>query len=279
MYLLFPTIVIAKKFHMTEISDIPSLPRINEKRVFDSGKRPQAMHYVIGVDEAGRGPLAGPVVAAAFVILPTRANVFPVSPPSLSNGITDSKQVTESLREFVYYKKIQPCDMVKYSFSVISNEVIDEINILQATFLAMTEAVDALISTIRKTDPSASFAILIDGNKVPPQLRDRSDLVCESLIKGDSIEFVIAAASICAKVERDHIMHEIDTKFPEYGFKQHKGYGTGGHVAAISKHGPCKHHRMTFAPLKNIRKNDKPKKKEIPTALSERDLRAMRRGA
>jgi ribonuclease HII len=219
-----------------------SLPRTIEKSV-----RPKKspIHFVIGVDEAGRGPLAGPVVAAAF----TFAKANSPTPSELSKGVTDSKQVSEPAREFMYMNNIRNNNKVKYTVSVIDNKIIDEINILQATFRAMSESALNLMDQIRRSHPDATFSILIDGNKVPPQL---AHLDCQAVIKGDSLEFLIAAASICAKVERDELMRQIDSEFPMYGFRQHKGYPTASHVAAISKHGPCKYHRMTFAPLKHM---------------------------
>jgi len=230
----------------------PSLPRSNEKRLHGVAK--SINHYVIGVDEAGRGPLAGPVVAAAFTILRTGKEAIPTIPINLTRGVTDSKQVTEDEREFLYHTHIKSNSGIKYKVSVVDNKTIDRINILQATFQAMTESATALIDEIRtKIDPSAKFSILIDGNKIPPRLAE-SEHVAEFLIKGDSIEFVIAAASICAKVERDAIMYALDKQFPMYGFGQHKGYPTGSHVAAVHAHGPCKHHRMTFAPIRHMKK-------------------------
>ena len=223
-----------------------SLPRTIEKSLAKTKKT----HFVIGVDEAGRGPLAGPVVAAAFVF--TKANGS--TPPELATGVNDSKQVTEEAREFMYYNNIRDNANVKYKVAIVDNRTIDKINILQATFKAMTECATALIQDVLTTCPSATFSILVDGNKVPPALQNTAHYT-QFVIKGDSLEFVIAAASICAKVERDQIMKELDVEFPVYGFAQHKGYGTGAHVAAIKQHGGCKHHRMTFAPLKFMGKN------------------------
>ena len=223
-----------------------SLPRSIEKSLWRGPKEP---HYVIGIDEAGRGPLAGPVVAAALTFSKPRSQ----TPPELTRGVTDSKQVSEAAREVMYANHIRGNANLKYKVSVIDNKVIDKINILQATFLAMSNACLELIKEIKSMEPAATFSILIDGNKVPPQLAE-AGYECQAIIKGDSLEFLIAAASICAKVERDEIMRDLDNQFPMYGFGQHKGYPTGGHVAAIFKHGPCKHHRMTFAPLKTMKK-------------------------
>ena len=229
---------------------IPSLPRRREQQLYS--QRKSKNHYVIGVDEAGRGPLAGPVVAAAFSITGPSRSI----PATLSTGVIDSKQVTEAVREYIYNHNFRNNDSVKYCVSVIDHKLIDKVNILQATFLAMTEAALSLVKDITLNNKDATFSILIDGNKIPPQLVDTLHYT-EYMIKGDGIEFVIAAASICAKVERDAIMHKLHLEFPHYGFSQHKGYGTGAHVAAIHAHGPCKYHRMTFAPIKHM----KPKKK------------------
>lgn len=224
----------------------PSLDRKIE-RSLKGGKD----HYVIGVDEAGRGPLAGPVVAAAFTFrVPGQR-----TPKELQFGVTDSKQVSEEVREYMYESHIQGNEDLVFRTAIVDNNTIDEINILQATFKAMSESVSSVIEEVRRRNPKATFSILIDGNKVPPQiisLEGRGDILeAQCVIKGDSIEFVIAAASICAKVERDLIMRKIDIEFPFYGFYQHKGYPTASHVAALSRHGPCKYHRMTFRPLKN----------------------------
>lgn len=243
---------------------VSSLPRVNEKRLFYL-PRESSNCYVMGVDEAGRGPLAGPVVAAAFLVMPAKPQIFSSMPKGLAKGVTDSKQLSEHSREYLYLDKIKGNASVEYSVAVVDHKVIDKINILQATFRAMTEAVNSLISVVTARDPNACFSVLVDGNKVPPQLQERSELYCESIVKGDSVEFVIAAASICAKVERDHIMLKLHAEFPAYGFGQHKGYPTGAHVAAIATHGPCKYHRMTFGPLKRLGK----KKVEKPVSKTE----------
>ena len=179
----------------------------------------------------------------------------------------------------LYHERIKRNPLVKYAVSVVDQKVIDKVNILQATFIAMTEAVTSLISDIKSTYQDATFSILIDGNKIPPELAS-SPHYTQFIIKGDGIEFVIAAASICAKVERDAIMHKLHLEFPMYGFSQHKGYGTGAHVAALYAHGPCKYHRMTFAPMKNM-KNKGSKKRVIEkdeiTVVDAREERLKRR--
>jgi ribonuclease HII len=213
--------------------------------------------------------LAGPVVAAAFVILSSNSTAYP---PSLEYGIADSKTVGESDRELLF-GSISQCALqkhIEFETAVVDHSRIDAINILQATFEAMTAAAQALVKKIMFSHGKhATFSILIDGNKVcfvlqsfsgflsheiqqvPPALAS-SPYSCTSVIKGDGIEFVIAAASICAKVTRDRIMRNIHAQYPLYNFEQHKGYGTSAHVAAIFKHGPCPYHRMTFAPLKHM---------------------------
>ena len=280
MHAIWRAIKKIENFHMNSSQLPASLPRVNEQRLYKAQEGQKSSRYVIGVDEAGRGPLAGPVVAAAFVLCTPFRGDSRLLPLELSRGITDSKQVDEEVREYLYNEKMKGCLNVQYAFSVVDNKVIDKINILQATFLAMTQSVESLVSRIRLDDPKARFAVLIDGNKVPPQLHAH-DFVCESLIKGDSIEFVIAAASICAKVERDLIMHTLHEEYPQYNFKQHKGYPTGGHVAAIRTHGPCKHHRLTFAPLKSLKKVatkiGQVSTKPIDEKMDEREARMLRR--
>lgn len=181
---------------------------------------------ICGVDEAGRGPLAGPVCAAA-VILPGDAVI---------EGLNDSKKLSEKKREMLY-------DVIKekaLAFSVAYGtlEEIEELNILQATFIAMNRAIDGL-------EIKPDFA-LIDGNRVPKDIK----IPCETVVKGDGKSMSVAAASVLAKVTRDRLMLEYDKKYPEYNFKKHKGYGTKEHTELIKKYGPCEIHRISF--LKNI---------------------------
>ncbi|TMW66527.1 hypothetical protein Poli38472_004292 [Pythium oligandrum] len=190
--------------------------------------------YVVGCDEAGRGPLAGPVVAAACYV-PLDVCI---------EGIHDSKKLTEPQREHLY-EQLTTHPRVKYAVHVNSPQRIDEINILQASLEAMVKAVEAL-------DVPADF-VFVDGNRMPPTLQ----LPAETVIQGDSKVYSIAAASVIAKVTRDRIMVELDAKYPQYNLKQHKGYPTKEHMALIAKHGACEIHRMTFAPLKQ--KVEKPK--------------------
>ena len=176
---------------------------------------------ICGVDEAGRGPLAGPVCAAA-VILP-RGLVIP--------GLNDSKKLTDKRRRELF--PIIQQEAVSFGIAFASQEEIDEINILQATFLAMRRAIDQL-------DPKPDFA-LIDGNR-----ETDFGVPCKTVIKGDSLSANIAAASVLAKVTRDNWMIEAAEKYPGYGFEIHKGYGTKAHYAALEKLGPCAIHRRTF---------------------------------
>ncbi|RHY30863.1 hypothetical protein DYB32_003957 [Aphanomyces invadans] len=200
-----------------------TLSREFEQRIYKKG-----YSCVVGVDEAGRGPLAGPVVAAACYI-PLDVEI---------EGIYDSKQLNETQREALFEALTTHKD-VQYAVHVNCPARIDEINILQATLESMTKSVEAL-------NVHADYA-LIDGNKMPP-LRISGEFV----VKGDSKVYAIAAASIIAKVTRDRLMVEYDKTWPAYHFAQHKGYGTRAHMAAIHTHGASPIHRMTFAPLNQI---------------------------
>lgn len=177
---------------------------------------------VCGVDEAGRGPLAGDVYAAA-VILP-KGHVI--------EGVNDSKKLTEKKRDMLYDKIIDEC--VCYSVGIATAQEIDEINILQATFLAMKRAVEGL-------DIIPQLA-LVDGNRVPPL--DDTDVV--TIVKGDAKSASIASASIIAKVSRDRYMLQMAEKYPQYQFEKHKGYGTKLHYEMIEKYGICEIHRKSF---------------------------------
>lgn len=192
-----------------------------EKAAVNSG-----FSCICGVDEAGRGPLAGPVCAAA-VILPEGAVI---------EGLDDSKKLTEKKRERLY--DIIKQTAVAYSVAYGTLEEIETVNILEATYLAMNRAIEGL--TVKP-----DFA-LIDGNRVPRGIK----ISCETIIKGDSKSMSVAAASVLAKVTRDRLMLEYDKKYPEYNFKKHKGYGTKEHTELIKQYGPCEIHRLSF--LKNI---------------------------
>lgn len=176
---------------------------------------------VCGVDEAGRGPLAGPVYAAA-VILPEGCEI---------EGLNDSKKISEKKREKLFDVIIEKA--VSYSIASVDEKTIDEINILQATYLAMRKAVEGL-------DVPADYA-LIDGNRMPELKIDG-----ETIIKGDANSPSIAAASILAKVSRDRYMLELDEKMPQYQFAKHKGYGTKLHYEMLTEHGVSDSHRISF---------------------------------
>ncbi len=181
----------------------------------------QHITAICGVDEAGRGPLAGPVCAAA-VILPNNLEI---------PGLNDSKKLTDKKRRELF--PIIKEQAIAYGIAFATEQEIDEINILQATFLAMQRAIDQL-------DGKASFA-LIDGNRAKD-----FGLPVRTVVKGDSLSANIAAASVLAKVTRDLYMEELAVKYPQYGFEIHKGYGTKAHYAALTEHGPCEAHRKTF---------------------------------
>jgi ribonuclease HII len=188
---------------------------------------PPAGGLVCGIDEAGRGPWAGPVVAAAVILDPAR----------LPKGLGDSKALTAKQREAAFHAIID--DSVTYAAGVASVAEIDELNILQATFLAMRRAHAGL--TIK---PALA---LIDGNLVPP-------LPCEAraIVGGDALEACISAASIVAKVLRDRMMSELHALHPQYGWDSNKGYGTPDHQDALARHGVTAHHRRSFKPVSNI---------------------------
>ena len=192
-----------------------------EKAAVNSG-----FSCICGVDEAGRGPLAGPVCAAA-VVLPEGAVI---------EGLDDSKKLTEKKRERLY--DIIKETAVAYSVAYGTLEEIETVNILEATYLAMNRAIEGL-------SVKPDFA-LIDGNRVPRGIK----IPCETVVKGDSKSMSVAAASVLAKVTRDRLMLEYDKKYPEYNFKKHKGYGTKEHTELIKQYGPCEIHRLSF--LKNI---------------------------
>ena len=180
-----------------------------------------------GTDEAGRGPLAGPVCAAA-VILPAN---------TIIDGVNDSKKLTEKKREELF--DIIKETAISYSVAFASVEEIENFNILNATMLAMKRAVEGL-------DVNADYAI-IDGNKLP-----QLDIPCEYIIKGDAKSMSIASASILAKVSRDRLLYKYAQEYPQYRFDKHKGYGTKLHIQALKEFGPCPYHRKSF--LKNILK-------------------------
>ena len=205
---------------------------------------------VAGVDEAGRGPLAGPVVAAAVVFTPECA-VRELSGPL--SGLTDSKQLCESDRER-FFLHLQHLDAVDIGVGVSEAPEIDEINILRATHVAMARAVGAL-----RQIPDH---ILVDGRPVPGL-----PVVSTAIVKGDALSFSIAAASIVAKVTRDRMMVELDARYPGYGFSRHKGYGTAFHMQSLLELGCCPAHRRSFRPVREaveIYAGRGPAQRELP---------------
>ena len=210
--------------HTDRMSRKASLPTMRYEREL----RAAGFSIVAGVDEVGRGPLAGPVCAAA-AILPARFR---------HDVLNDSKKLTESQREALY-EELSARDGVVWCVQLVEASEVDRINVLEACRLAMRRAVLGL--AVR------AHAALIDGLPVPDfpvhQL---------SLVKGDSLSFSIAAASVIAKVTRDRLMREWAAQYPAYGFDRHKGYGTRDHLAALRRHGPCPLHRRSFAPVAQL---------------------------
>jgi ribonuclease HII len=198
----------------------------NKLEAYENMARQKGFQRVAGVDEAGRGPLAGPVVAAACYLPPGTAIPF----------INDSKKLSALKRAHLLHLILQ-VPGVDYGVGIVESQKIDQINILQATFQAMIMAVNALTL-------SPDF-LLIDGPFCPP-----FEILSEGIIKGDSLSQSIMAASIIAKCTRDKLMEKYDLLWPGYGFKKHKGYGTRMHIEALQLLGPCSIHRYSFAPIK-----------------------------
>ncbi len=194
----------------------------NETEAFGLNK------IVAGADEAGRGPLAGPLVAAAVVL--DRSIII--------EGVNDSKKISEKKREALFEEIMNKA--LAYSIEIVAPKEIDEVNILNASLNGMQRAIEKL--------SIAPEHCLIDGNKLPRTL----NISKEAVVKGDSHYASIAAASILAKVTRDRIMIELDKEFPEYGFARHKGYPTQKHLDAIKKYGVTKHHRMSYGPCAQL---------------------------
>ena len=207
--------------------------KLSDRFEFERVLWQQKIARVAGVDEAGRGPLAGPVVAAA-AILPARWAETGL--PAELAGLNDSKQLTETQRE-KFFAFITGCGEIEFGIAEVSAAVIDQINILRATHRAMNDA-------LAKLFPLPPHA-LVDGRPVKTLRVPQT-----AIVKGDARSYSIAAASVLAKVTRDRLMLKFHAQFPEYGFAEHKGYGTAKHLAAIKKFGACPIHRKTFAPLK-----------------------------
>lgn len=202
------------------------LERLNEIKKIDMSVFDEGFNYVCGIDEAGRGPLAGPVVVAA-VVMPK---------DSMIEGVNDSKKVSEKKREKLYDLILE--EAISYGVGIVDQGEIDRINILNATKAGLTQAVSSM-----KTKPDI---ILVDALTNI----DTCGVPYRSIIKGDAKSYSIAAASIIAKVTRDRIMREWDKVYPQYGFEKHKGYGTAAHISAIKENGICPLHRLSF--VKNI---------------------------
>ena len=189
---------------------------------------------IIGVDEAGRGSLVGNVVAAA-VILPTKFQL---------SGLTDSKKLSAKKRDLFYQQITELCD---WSVGEASSIEIDQMNILQATMLAMKRAIINLQEEYSEYRYKTIFNVMVDGNRCPDVPN------CIAIIKGDLNEPSISAASVIAKVTRDQQMRELDSQYPQYGFAQHKGYGTRKHLIALSEYGSIRGiHRHSFSPIKGV---------------------------
>lgn len=202
---------------------------------FDLAVAPGAQR-IAGVDEAGRGPLAGPVVVAAVVFAPGRTPI---------NGLADSKLLTPERREELYGRIVERA--LAWHVVSVEVEIIDCINILQATLLGMRQAVEGVMHV-------ATELARIDGNTLPRGL----PCPAEAWIGGDGRDRSIMAASILAKVSRDRAMVALHPCWPQYGFDQHKGYSTPAHLAALAEHGPCPHHRRSFAPVRAALRRDLP---------------------
>lgn len=188
------------------------------------------MQWIAGVDEAGRGPLAGPVVAAAVIIKEVKIPDF----------LTDSKKLSEKKRTLLFEQIKQDAEC--YAISIASREEIDELNIHHATLLAMQRAIEGLGLTPAKC--------LIDGKFTPTV-----SMPCEAIVKGDLLIPSISAASVLAKVARDQMMVQAHEQYPDYGFAKHKGYGTAQHLSALAQYGPCEYHRRSFRPISELISN------------------------
>ena len=204
-----------------------------DRFAFERELAASGVREIAGVDEAGRGPLAGPVVAAA-VVLPEEW--LRDGLPGELEGLNDSKQLTPSQRER-FFEILLRRKEVRFGLASINSEIVDGLNILRATHRAMGEALQQL--------QPAPAHVLVDGLRVKSLIFPQTPIV-----KGDAKSYSIAAASVLAKVTRDRVMTEYHQQWPAYGFAEHKGYGTPQHLLALAAHGPCPIHRRSFAPLK-----------------------------
>lgn len=217
-----------KKCEADKVRNAKEKSRLSELQVYEQEARKAGYQLIAGVDEAGRGPLAGPVVACACII---PQNILIV-------GVDDSKKLLPKKRQQLFQTLTAHQEII-YGIGIIEHDEIDRVNIYQATILAMKQAVEAL-----KQQPDY---LLIDGLGLPQYA-----IPNKKVIGGDSSSYLIAAASIIAKETRDRIMEDCHAKWPEYGFNKHKGYGTQFHRDAIEKYGACPIHRLSFEPLKSL---------------------------
>jgi len=219
-------------------------PNFNEeKKLWKKG-----YNIVVGIDEAGRGPLAGPVVAASFAIKNfqfSKFNFQSIFNDKIFKQVRDSKKLSEKQRDKIYNILTNHKD-VEWGVGIVSEKIIDKINILEATKLAMQKSVKNLDSRFRGNDAGVDF-LLLDGN-----FKINSTVLQKPIVRGDQKVFSISAASIIAKVTRDRLMQKYHKKYPQYGFDKHKGYGTASHFASLEKFGPCKIHRKTFYPVSEL---------------------------
>lgn len=199
-----------------------------ERKLFQKG-----FSLIAGVDEAGRGPLAGPVVAAAVIFQKKES----------PEGIRDSKKLSPQKRERLYHLLMEDPSILK-GIGICNERIVDQLNILQASFQAMRMALSQL-------SPGPQF-VLVDGFKIPGL-----SLPQKGIPKGDDLSYSIGAASILAKVTRDHLMLEYEERYPGYGFKQHKGYGTKLHLEMLKEKGPCPVHRTSFEPVKQLLQDER----------------------
>jgi len=205
---------------------------IQEKQLWKKGYK-----YVVGIDEAGRGPLAGPVAAGAVLILEKD-----FKEAKKIESVKDSKKLKEEKRKIVYLDLIKN-KKIKWGIGMVSEKIIDKVNILEATKLAMIKAIKDLE---KKNKIKVDFLILDGRMKLDLKIDQKS------IVRGDDKVFSISSASIIAKVKRDELMERYDKKYPQYNFKKHKGYGTREHLGKIKKNGTCEIHRKSFAPINQM---------------------------
>ncbi len=211
---------IVKSIKNKKVKEELLIKKYSEMNTFEDDFRSRGFIYIAGIDEVGRGPLAGPVVSAAVILDPSKKII----------GLDDSKKLSEKKRLELFEKIVERC--ISYSYTFIGEKLIDELNILEATKVSMLTSVDKL-----KTRPDVLF---IDA------IRIHTDIKQIPIVHGDARSNSIAAASIVAKVIRDEYMKKIHKEFPMYNFESNKGYGSGEHIEAIKKYGPCKYHRKSF---------------------------------